>query len=273
MSDNNPLTWLLAAVLIFGLPLAQAETALFIHGHLGSSQNWRSTGITTRVVDAGWHDAGTLSLRRSGIVHSGALSGAAQRFFTLQLDGQIDLRQQTTDLSRHIEWVRARYPRTPLILIGHSAGGVVARLYMVQNPAANVAALITIATPHLGTPLAGIGELVEGSALAWLEPLIGASKLSGSLALYRDLEVEQPGNFLYALNRRPHPPARYVSVVRSATGTHPGDDLLVPEWSQDLRRVRALQGRAHTVRNTGTHALSEADGRLLIQILQWLQQA
>ncbi|MDH3716377.1 MAG: alpha/beta fold hydrolase, partial [Gammaproteobacteria bacterium] len=217
--------------------------------------------------------AGTLSVRRGRIAYSGVTSGAAQRFFTLQLDGQIALQSQVAALVRHVEWVRERYPRTPLILIGHSAGGLVARLYMVQYPGANVAALITIATPHLGTPLAHIGELVERSPLAWLAPLIGARELSGSLALYRDLAVEQPGNFLYTLNRRPHPPARYISVVRTGSGPGPGGDPLVPEWSQDLRSVQALRGKAHTLLNKGTHALSAEDGDVLIRLLQWLQQA
>jgi pimeloyl-ACP methyl ester carboxylesterase len=264
---------LLAAVLLCAPLLAQAETVLFIHGHLGGAQNWRSTGIAARVVDAGWHDAGTLGVRRGRITHVGTVSRAAQRFFTLQLDGQTALQGQSAALARYVEWVRERYPRTPLILIGHSAGGLVARLYMVQHPGANVAALITIATPHLGTPLAQVGELVEGSPLAWLAPLIGARELSGSLGLYRDLAVEQPGNFLYSLNRRPHPPARYISVVRTDSSTSPGGDLLVPEWSQDLRSVQALRGRARTLRNAGTHALSANDGDVVIRLLQWLQQA
>lgn len=264
---------LLTAVLI-GVPhLAHSETLLFIHGHLGDARNWRSTGITARAVDAGWHDAGTLEVRRGRIVHTGVVSGAAQRLFTVQLDGQAALQRQAAVLAGYVEWVRRRYPRTPLILVGHSAGGLVARLYMVQHPGANVAALITIATPHLGTPLAQIGELVESSPLAWLAPLIGARELSGALGLYRDLAVEQPGNFLYSLNRRPHPPARYISVVRTGDRTNPGGDMLVPEWSQDLRSVQALRGTARTVRNAGTHALSADDGDVIVRLLQWLQQA
>ena len=265
--------WVLAVLLACAQPAAHAETLLFVHGHLGGAQNWRSTGITARVAAAGWHDAGTLSLRSGRITHRGAHGSAAQRFFTLQLDGQTELQRQAASLSRYVAWVRARYPRTPVILIGHSAGGLVARLYMVQNPAANVAALITIATPHLGTPFAQVGELVERTPLMWLAPLMGVTELRGALGLYRDLAVEQPGNFLYALNRRPHPPARYISVVREAAASGPVGDLLVPVWSQDMRSVEALRGQARTLRNTGTHALSATDGPVLIRLLQWLQQA
>ena len=102
---------------------------------------------------------------------------------------------------------------------------------------------------------------------------MGASELQGALGLYRDLAVEQPGNFLFILNCLPHPPARYVSIVRSADPSNPLGDVLVPDWSQDMRRVTALRGQARTVENSGTHALSPADGDVLIRLLQWLQQA
>ncbi len=259
--------------LLCALSSVRAETLLFVHGHLGGAHNWRSTGIAASVEAAGWHDAGTLALRRDRILHRGKHGGAAQRFFTLQLDGQSELQRQAAVLARYVTWVRERYPRTPLILIGHSAGGLVARLYMVQNPAANVAALVTIATPHLGTPIAQVGELVERTPLAWLAPMMGVSELPAALELYRDLAVEQPGNFLYTLNRRPHPRARYISIVRAADPASPLGDVLVPDWSQDMRGVRALTGRARSVRTIGTHALTPADGEVLIRLLQWLQQA
>ncbi len=42
-------------------------------------------------------------------------------------------------------------------LIGHSMGGLVSRAYMARHGAARVAGLITIATPHQGSKLAGLG--------------------------------------------------------------------------------------------------------------------
>ncbi len=263
---------LVLALLAFVLPVARAETLLLIHGHLGGAHNWRGTGIAARLVDAGWHDAGTIGRWRGKVTIRGAPGRAAQRFYTVQLDGRTRLQAQTTALAGYVTRVLIRHPGSPLILVGHSAGGLVARLFMVQNPRIAVAALITIATPHLGTPLAQFGELIEESPLAWLVPYMGANGLGDSFALYRDLAEERPGNFLYLLNRRPHPPARYISVVRTADDGISGD-LLVPDWSQDLRRVAALRGRAHTLREPGTHALSERDATLLIHLLRWLQQA
>lgn len=260
-------------LLICAVSSVRAETVLFLHGHLGGVQNWRGTGITASVEAAGWHDAGTLRIKRDRVSHGGTQGGAAQRFFTLELNGQSELQHQAAVLGRYVEWVRQRFPNTPLILIGHSAGGLVARLYMVQNPDANVAALITIATPHLGTPIAQVSEFVEQSPLAWLVPMMGVVELNEALDLYRDLAIERPGNFLYQLNRRPHPPARYISIVRAADRTNPLGDVLVPGWSQDMRSVKALTGQVRTVHNRGTHALAPADGEVLIRLLQWLQQA
>lgn len=43
-----------------------------------------------------------------------------------------------------------------VVLIGHSAGGVIARLFTEMNPDAGMTKLITVASPHLGSELADI---------------------------------------------------------------------------------------------------------------------
>ena len=47
--------------------------------------------------------------------------------------------------------IAQRHPTDTVDLIGYSAGGVVARLALVNYGAGTVARLITIAAPHLGT--------------------------------------------------------------------------------------------------------------------------
>ena len=81
---------------------------------------------------------------------------------------------------------------------------------------------------------------------------------------------ERPGTFLYWLNHQPHPPARYISIVRSSDLSWVGD-LVVPEWSQDLNRVYALRGRALTIPTSGGHGLEAEDGRRLMRILKHLR--
>jgi pimeloyl-ACP methyl ester carboxylesterase len=45
---------------------------------------------------------------------------------------------------------------TEIVLIGHSAGGVIARLFVENHPAAGATKVITVATPHTGTDLANL---------------------------------------------------------------------------------------------------------------------
>jgi triacylglycerol esterase/lipase EstA (alpha/beta hydrolase family) len=47
--------------------------------------------------------------------------------------------------------IAQRHPTDTVDVIGHSAGGVVARLALVNYGAGTVTRLITIAAPHLGT--------------------------------------------------------------------------------------------------------------------------
>jgi hypothetical protein len=68
---------------------------------------------------------------------------------------------------------------------------------------------------------------------------------------------------LFWLNRQPHPDSYYASIVRAGDG-----DMVVPEWSQDLNHVPALQGRARTVLTNKDHALGPEDGRLLVVLLK-----
>jgi hypothetical protein len=105
--------------------------------------------------------------------------------------------------------------------------------------------------------------------LAWMAPVLGMEELNVSQALYADLHPERPGTLLFWLNRQPHPPASYLSVVR--TGGPMGDWLMSPA-SQDLNRVLALYGRATTIVAGSTHALTPSDGTLLVSLLERLRR-
>jgi len=155
----------------------------------------------------------------------------------------------------------------------HSAGGVLARLYMVQHEAQAFAALITIATPHLGAPIADSGLAAGERALSWMATLIGTDALDYSWGLFRDLEMERPHNFLGWLNHQPHPPAIYTSIVHEPRAPYVRSlsDWLVPAWSQDMNDVYALHGRTDTIVVSADHGLCAADGRLLIRILERLR--
>lgn len=264
--------WLLAVLLI--VPgWVQAETLVLVQGYLGQASDWHKSGITKILEEAGWANGGMLQNARAGVGSGTAPPRASRRFYTLALPSEAPLMVQAKYLEDYVGHLRRLYPDSGLILVGHSAGGVLGRLYMVRHPDADVLALITIASPHLGTESAELGAMVGQSPLAWLAPLLGADTLNRSLGLYNDLARERPTNFLYWLNHQPHPRARYVSIVRKDSTPFGVGNMIVPEWSQDMNRVFMLQGRAWTILAPGEHGLKQTDGTLLLRILASLHSA
>ena len=177
---------------------------------------------------------------------------------------------QAQYLAGYIESIESVYEDEEIILAGHSAGGVVARAYLVQNQKSPVKALVSFFSPHLGTGAASIGMAAGNSPLGLFAPFMGGGTLNRSQSLYRDLVSEQPGSFLYWLNRQPHPFVSYVSVIRSDEKLM-GGDLVVSAESQDMNNVLALRGRVRTIPTTGGHGLDRKDGDLLVQLLRpWM---
>lgn len=264
--------WLLLSLvgwLALGSVGVGAETLVLVPGYLSDGYGWRESGVTQALEQDGWADAGHLRAERDRIQFPGGYRASGLRFYTLDLDSQAPLVLQVRQLAAILEAVLARYPGESLILAGHSAGGVVARLYMVEHAQAAVSALITIASPHLGTESAELGLMAGQSPLGWVSGLLGIDTLNRSQGLYADLARERPGSLLYGLNRREHPVARYVSVVRASDI----GDLVVPTWSQDMNHVYALYGRAVRIETDGGHGLHKDDGRLLVRILMRLRSS
>lgn len=248
---------------------SRSESIVLIPGYLGDGDNWRDSGVTPLLERSGWGDGGHLDVRQGWVQGRGGGSDRGRRFLTLTLDSQAPLLYQEAQLSAVLQLVQRRFPEEHMVLVGHSAGGVLGRLYMVRHPDTPVRALITIASPHLGTDKAELGMMAGQSPLGLIAGLLGAETLNRSQGLYFDLAREYPGNLLYWLNRQPHPQAYYVSVVRTSNLPLVGD-ALVPAESQDMNRVYALYGRAVRLESGGAHGLSQEDGELLVRILRRL---
>ncbi len=249
------------------------EALVFVHGYLSDANAWHSAGITAELEAVGWRDAGELKPTPWGVRSDKGAVGGSKRYYTVFLPTEATLGHQLQHLENYLDHVRHRHPHESLTLVGHSAGGVLARLYLVRHPAAKVTALITIASPHLGTRSAELGAMAGESPLGWIAPLLGGSTLSRSQSLYRELVRERPGTLLFWLNRQPHPDARYVAVVRREDSLLGLGDFVVPTWSQDMNNVYALRGRVHTLPVAGGHGLQAEDGRLLARILRRLQSS
>jgi pimeloyl-ACP methyl ester carboxylesterase len=243
---------------------AAGEVLVLVHGYLGSAQDWHNSGFTTELIRAGWSDAGTLAARPTGVQHQGrGMVGGGRSMYTAQLPSEMPLQVQAGLLAEIVYWVHDHHPGEHLTLVGHSAGGVVARLAMVQQPQTRVGTLVTFASPHLGTAGAELGMLAGQSPLIALAPLLGLDTVGRSQALYEDLIPERPGTLLHWLNRRSHPTAIYLSVVRPMHPAGLQGDFLIPSDSQDMRNVKALRDIAQRHLVPGGHQLSGADGRWL----------
>ena len=243
-----------------------ADTVLLLHGYLGSSVEWQRANITQKLDSAGWHDAGVLSIQDDRVVANKEKTNSTRRTFSVQLVSEKSIDVQTEQLHRYIDFVRHHYPEQQIILVGHSAGGVVARLYMVKNPSDDLPALITIASPHLGTQNAKYAQKISENILTWVETIPGAETLYRSQGLFFDLMPNRKDNLIAWLNVQEHPSARYYSIVRQETDDAI-QDFVVPSRSQDMNEVFALRGRSETYKIKSMHGLTYKDGEIIKTIL------
>lgn len=234
------------------------QTVVLVPGYLSDSRVWRETEIVYTLQRAGWQDGGDLfPWGTTGKIPS---NPDEHYVYAVNLPSEAPLPVQAQWLDFYLHQLQRRHPDNTLILIGHSAGGVVARLTMVVSRAP-VTGLVTIASPHLGTDAAEDGLRLTHSPVGWFAPWLGLGTLNRSQELYRDLVREYPATPLFWLNRQPHPDAFYASIVRVG-----GDDW-VPPYSQDLNDVPALHGQALTLTTIGTHSLHPADGPIIVSLL------
>ncbi|MBF0471047.1 MAG: alpha/beta fold hydrolase [Gammaproteobacteria bacterium] len=242
--------------------LVSAKTLLFIQGFNESGHVWRGSGIASSLLNNGWGDGGHILHGELPAWSSPSVGGGRDNtFYTLALPTEAPIMVQLAPLVMAVEKIKRDHPKESLTLVGHSVGGVLARMLLVQRPDLSVDTLISIATPHLGTRMAELGELVGDTPVSWMLPLMGAEEVNHANILFSELAREHPGSLLFWLNRQLHPAIRYISVV------HTEDDVVIPP-SQDMNRVVALAGKSEVVPLRGEHSLHFGDGLLLVDILQ-----
>jgi pimeloyl-ACP methyl ester carboxylesterase len=254
-----------------GLPV-RAEVLLLVHGYLGGAYSWDNSGITTILQQRDWQRAGVYVADPVGVRLIPAAGGQAERkFYTADMDSAAPMRIQVMQLQSILNAIEQAHPDEPIILVGHSAGGVAARAALVLGGGRNVKSLITIASPHLGTvraeqaldatdipfPFSVVADFFGGRTYHFAKR---------SRSLYLDLMRPYPGTFLYWLNAQPHPDIKYISVVRAQTAAGWGD-YVVPAYSQDMNNVAALHGKSSLVTIPGGHELEPADGGVILDML------
>ncbi|NGZ06930.1 MAG: hypothetical protein G8237_11305 [Magnetococcales bacterium] len=251
---------------------AHADVLILAHGYLGSEASWEQSGVVSVLTSQGWSRAGILTAGPGGVRELPAPGQtAANKLYLVSLPSIAPLAVQADHLTPIWRLLAARHPRERFFLVGHSVGGVVLRLALIRREVPNPTALITIASPHLGTPRA---EQALDATDGWgpmevIKDFFGGGgyqTLKVSRGLYWDIVRPHPGSLLYWMNQQPHPEITYVSILR-ATPFAMGD-ILVPGISQDLNSVLALRGRARSYVAGGGHELLWPDGMVLSSLLK-----
>jgi len=276
-----------------------ADIALLVHGFDSNAMTWQNSGVNQYLDQQGWHYNGVLTAAGPSVnllpvaramAQQNPSSNGQQKLFNANLASTAPLEIQAQQLMAIIQWLNHRYPGEAIYLVGHSAGGLVARyaaviLFLQQpNRAApnHIAGLITIASPHLGT-----GRAVQAIDSVESEPFfcpgpgwrIMRSLFGGddydlvkhSETLLYELYPSRPGSLLFWLNQQPHPVMPYFSVVRSSGGS--AGDALVPGYSQNMNNIPALQGQTITLFSYSNHFLNPSDAVTIHGILTILTAA
>ena len=267
---------LISLLLLTLSQFAQADVLVLVHGFLGDANSWEKSGINS-VLDAnGWKRAGLFVGSPAGPQLFVRDYGQAKNVvYVANLPSETPVVVQADILNQILNAVRARHPDEPIILTGHSAGGLIARATLILHPQKNIKALITIASPHLGTYRADQALTITNNdgPFNLVKRFIGGNDyvaLKHSRALMHDLLPSHPGSFLNWLNTQPHPDIQYVSVIRTNPAGISGDSL-VPGYSQDMNNVPALQGKSATFGTPTSHYLVHDDAFALLDILKTLK--
>ncbi|MGB0722775.1 MAG: esterase/lipase family protein [Gammaproteobacteria bacterium] len=265
MAGQGMRAWFRAAASVLALVSATpalADVLVLVHGFASHPATWQQSGVVQGLARHGW---------------SAASVGGERTLYLAHLTSEAPLAVQANQLNAQLAAIRQAHPDDPkLVVVGHSAGGVVARMALVQGNPHGVSRLVTIASPHLGSPRAAEGLDVldskpffcPGPGISMLKSFFGGSDydyLDRARPAMVDLLPAGSGNALDWLNGQPHPDIRYDAVLRQSRGGV--GDAWVPAHSQDMNQVPALRGRATVWLSQGDHWLNPADAEVIGRIL------
>lgn len=275
--------FILIVILLLPTRVVVGDVLVLVHGYMSDASTWMVSGVIPVLTANGWHDAGILAMTPHGvqnILTSRTPQTQDKLVYSVDLPSQAPILLQARQLQVMLNFLAYKYPKeTRITLLGHSAGGIVARTMLVtMQPQQqwNINALITIAAPHLGTFRAeqALDATDTPFPFSIISDFFGGTTyhaVKNSHVLLNELARPYPGSLLYWLNLQPHPELRYFSIVHNVVPGPGGDDGVVPGYSQDMNMVWALRGKSTSVGLPSPHNLEMRDGILVLNILSQLQ--
>ncbi len=254
----------------------RADVLVLVHGYMADARSWDLSGVNQVLAANGWQPAGVLTPAPGGIIQPTGLTPATNKSYSANLPAAAPLQVQAAALAQLLTAVRQWHPQERLILVGHSAGGVVARMMVLGDNPYAVDTLVTIAAPNLGTARAAQGlDVVDfkpffcpGPGIEFMKSVLGGDEydyLEYSRGALIDLLPAESGNILAWLNQQPHADISYYAIIRGSP--YAAGDSIVPAYSQDMNNVPALRGRVKTFYTPAGHSLNPEDGQLLVGLL------
>src|SRR3989338_4936717 len=106
------LAHVLCAWLILAVPrTGWAEVMILLHGHLGSSIDWRISGFTGVLQDAGWRDGGVIdTVQNTADFKPLPSADPADTFYALDLPSEAALTVQAARLDAALQRILPRHP-------------------------------------------------------------------------------------------------------------------------------------------------------------------
>lgn len=205
--------------------LANATTILLVNG-IGSPNKWQETGIYQRLEATYPTKIVSMPYWNSIQNQSKVLNNAI---------GNID---------------------DNVIIVAHSAGGLVARHLLVNYKNKKVTGLITLATPHLGSKTARVSDFINNKApFGNIFTRLFIQDSNRTRNMVSQLKINSP--LITRLRTKPHPDIYYSSIIK--TGGKINNAFAHP-YAQNMRNINL---KSDVFLSTSGHGLATSDFGLI----------
>lgn len=153
---------LLQSPSIDGYEIPRKEFAyppVFIHGFCGNEKSWEAM---TEYLENEGYGGEICEIDENGIVSKFRDERAAFYILVFKDNSNMDFHKQGECVRSALDRIRNLYStEKKFVLVGHSMGGLAARAYLAWYSQGDIAGLITIGTPHLGSYVALLPDVMR----------------------------------------------------------------------------------------------------------------